>query len=169
MLFGNKEDFAIECYNDSNPVKNKQVFGHMCIWIKGVEYGDITESSCMLNITENHLIHFVKNLKNIEKSSLEDKNDKELYEYLDSKIYMDDNRTDEQIHTDFIKYSKYEFLANGGESFDFGKAFVLKEEDKFRFVFIDKSNFFHCGRINTESVLNVINSFIDWINVEKNG
>jgi len=169
MLFGSREYFAIECYNDSNPVNNKQVFGRMCVWIKGKEYGNITEPSCMLNVTENHLVSFVQTAGNFENSWLCSKNDQELYEFLDRKIYLDDDRTDEQIQLDLMEYSKYEFLANGGESFDFGKSFVVKEGEEFRFVFTDKSDIFHGGRVCVKSVMESINSFFCWIDAEKDG
>ena len=119
----------------------------MCVWIRGIEFGDVTETSCMLNVTETHLQSFIEELENLEKCNLNVRSDRDLYDFLEQKISLDDERTDEQVRMELMNYSKYEFLACGGESFDFGKSFVVKEGEELIFVFTDKRDLFHSGRV----------------------
>src|SRR5690349_13219916 len=118
MLIGDKEMFAIECYHEPLSNDARRVFGRMCVWIEGKRLGDIDEPACMLNVTAVFLQGLLHRLNSLNDSALRDLNDREAFDLLNCAVYLDDGRSDEQVAIDAQRFSKFDLLTNGGESFD---------------------------------------------------
>jgi hypothetical protein len=61
---------------------------------------------------------------------------RELY----SKLYLDDDRSDEQIRADFDEYSRYQASPSGLDVFDGWLAFLIEDEVRGRFIWEDPSS-----------------------------
>ena len=60
MIFGNKAQFAIECYHDLIEGHRHWVFGRMCFWINEKKLGDLDEKQCALCVTKGHIDEALK-------------------------------------------------------------------------------------------------------------
>ena len=169
MIFGDKNELSIECYHDPHENNNRWVFGRMCIWCSGKQLGDVTEPACMLNVTEGFLQDLLHNPGLRDGGALNEMADRQLFDYLNEKIYLDDDRRTHEVEADARKYFKYDFLTNGGESFDSHKSFLVKDGDVFRLLFMDNDGNFESCRVNVEFALSVVEQFLSWLENEKNG
>lgn len=167
MEFGDKNIFAIECYHEPLETRNHWIFGRMCIWCNNEQLGDITQPACMLNVTEGFLQEYVNNPEIYEGNDLNKLDDRSLYDYLDKKLYADDDRTLKEVEKDAEKYFKYNFLTNGGESFDSHKSFLVKDAVVFKILFTDLADNFYSCQVECGYMLEKINQFISWMENEK--
>ena len=167
MLLGTKQTFAIECYHDPFPNAAKRVFGRMCVWVNGAPLGDIEEPACMLNVTEGHLSGVIARLEVLSDNTLDELDDQALFNFLDQALYLDDDRTTEEVQNDADKYFKFDFLTNGGESFDRTKSFVVSSGSNIRLLFSDCKAQFHSALVSQELFVKTITSFFKWIKNEE--
>jgi hypothetical protein len=166
MQIGNPKVFAIECHHD--PIQNgtKHVFGRMCIHAEDKVLGNIDEPACMLNVTEGFLVNLLSRLQNLEGRELSKMPDLEAFKLLDNAVYLDDDRTSEQVASDAAKYFKFDFLTNGGESFDGTKSFVHRIGNIVRILFTDKLDRFHSIHVERKEFEMVITQFLRWLEEE---
>jgi len=162
MIIGTKNIFAIEWYHEPIGEKDHLVFGRMCLWINNAVLGDINNKMCALSVSRVHLVHKqnVSN-QNID-SHLNGLSDWECFDYLNQKLYLDESRTDEQISDDAKTYSKFDFLTNGGESFDHTKSFIVSDKGVIRILWTDRHRVFHSGDVDASEYYRVINPWISW-------
>ena len=125
MLFGKREDFAIECYHD--PISNEtgHVFGRICVWANNIQLGNINEPACILGVLENFFSECLSELSSLSDAAVDSLSDDDAFEFLNQAIYGNDARTLEQIKIDARRYSKFVFLTNWSEAFDGTNAFLL--------------------------------------------
>lgn len=166
-MIGNQQTFAIECYHEPIPNNAKRVFGRMCIWAKSTLLGDIEEPACMLSVTEEHFLDVINRLESLEDSALAKLADKSLFDFLNQALYIDDARTTEEVMVDAERYFKFDFLTNGGESFDRTKSFLISDGSNMRLLFTDCSEQFHSAHISKDEFVEVITSFLAWIKSEE--
>lgn len=166
MLIGDKDTFAIECYHDPMPNESRRVFGRMCVWVGGKSLGDITEPSCMLNVTEGQFEGLLNRIDSIDDPALRGLRDREAYNYLNRLLYEDDERSDEQVSLDAERFAKFEFLTNGGESFDRSKSFIAKTGDQLLVVFDDEVTGFASGKVPRSAFKLVVKGFLGWVSSE---
>jgi hypothetical protein len=168
MITGDKSIFAIEFYTDSGFNPSPHVFGRMCIWIDGKFLGDISEPDCILEVSRANLEKFLKKLKTQKNGEFPELSDLEAFEFLHQKLYEDDERTDEEIREDGEKYWRYDFLTNGGESFDPYASFAVTEEESIRFLWQNwNTKEFYSAVASKEVVLKVISEWLSLIEKEK--
>lgn len=168
MLFGMKEDFAIECFHEPDyPNDHGWVFGRMCVWAGGVELGDISEPACMLNVTEGHFQDCLGQLDALIDGSVNDLADEVAFRFLDAALYVDDDRTNQQVDADALRYSRFNFLINWGESFDGIKAFLLKSGEHFRILYRLSCDTTGGVEVTRDGLVNAMLAFLDWMVVEK--
>jgi hypothetical protein len=55
-----------------------------------------------------------------------------IWETIDIAIFDDDDRSMESVVADAKKFFKFDFLTNGGESFDKSRSFIVRNGDKVR-------------------------------------
>jgi len=168
MIVGNKENFAIECYDDFIDTEKKYVFGRMCLWCSNISLGDIFEPSCMLNVTEGILLSFLEEKLNYEGAELNNINDEEAFNLLSNKLYgVDKEISLEQVSRDMDEYYKYDFLTNGGESFDGYQSFIIKNNNTYRIIFRDSQDKLYSSKVERPMLIEVINGFLQWVKQKK--
>ena len=68
---------------------------------------------------------------------------------------------------DSIEYSKFNFLTNGGESFDRSKSFIIPDENSIRFIWDDEKCNFSSGSVDKIACKDVFKEWCSWFNAEK--
>ena len=53
MIFGQREDFAIECYHEPISIEAGRVFGRICVWANNIQFGNINEPACILGTLQS--------------------------------------------------------------------------------------------------------------------
>ncbi|MDD5273235.1 MAG: Imm42 family immunity protein [Methylovulum sp.] len=165
MLIGNPHSFAIECYHE--PLNTRHVFGRMCIWVAGNRLGDITEPSCMLNVTAAMLSRLMGRLSALSDPYLWQRGDREAFDFLNHAIYLDNAKTIDDIHQDMERYFKFDFLTNGGESFDGTKSFIMMADEEIILLFTDNADIFYSAHLPKSEFINVIDQFLSWFKHEE--
>jgi len=120
----------------------------------------------MLNITGGHLEGVMGRLQALDEPSFEDLTDSQLYELLDRAVYCDDDRTATQVAADAETYFKYDFLTNGGESFDRFKSFIAAANGLVRIVFAECSSGPVGVRVDMADFVATVTAFLRWLKEE---
>jgi len=164
MLIGEKETFAIECYRDPRQSESSRyVFGRMCLWVAGNRLGDIDCPACILNVTEAHLQALLHRLDTLDDPEVCKLGDRAAFDFLDQRLYGDDERSIEQIRADAERFRKFDLLTNGGESFDRAKSFIIGDADGLRIVFQDNPPGCMSARIDRSGFIATIRDFLAWV------
>lgn len=163
MLIGDRSIFAIECHHEPLPSPAQRVFGRMCIWSCGQRMGDLEEPACMLNVTEGHLQSVLARLDSLHDPALDGLNPDEAFRRLDNALYLDTGQSTEQVAEDARRFFRFDFLTNGGESFDHAKSFLVNLGESVRLIFRDEADRLHSGDIPRGVFTEVIKEFLDWI------
>jgi hypothetical protein len=167
MLIGDKNAIAIECYHETTLDEGRSVFGRMCIWAGGHRLGDINEPACMLNMTEGHLQALLKHIDSLEDPALCDRDGRGAFEFLDHALYLDDQRPDDQVAADAQRFFKFDFLTNGGESFDRTKSFIIAHGDDLRILWKDDKNGFAPARVPRATFVLTARGFLNWMEEQR--
>ena len=132
MLFGDRNDFAIEAGLEPDLQPPSQVWGHMCVWCRGISLGDITERHCGFSSAYSGFVWLASNLDRLWAVEFEALDDVALWNFLDGILYgyhglveLQDDRTVEECQRDSNMWHHYDFLTNWDEQFDGYKAFIV--------------------------------------------
>lgn len=133
-MFGDPDDFAIEAGIDR---LTTQVWGHMCVWCRGVSLGNGKDLHCGMTGAADGFLRLVEHLDDLWDDALSGLSDHEVWNFLDGRLYgyhgtleLHDGRTLATIKADATKYGKFDFLTNWDEMFDGYKAFLLCPPNK---------------------------------------
>jgi len=164
MIFGDKNIYAIEVYH--KPLDNGSFYmtGRMCIHLFGKIFGDINEEDCWLDGVYMTLVEKNNNLDLLEYDFNLD-NDYNIFKFLDDKLYIDMNRTSEQIKIDAEIYGKFGFMTNMGESFDHTKSFIYmdyKNNIHILYQIHDYKDEIICNELDKLTFKTITNEFIKW-------
>ncbi len=166
--FGEPSVFGIECVHEPMPNPRGYVFGRMCLWFESDVLGDLHEPACMLDVTAVHLKDLLDRINALEVPELIALTDSALWERLDTALYRDDNRTNVEVAADARRYSNFNFLTNGGESFDGSKSFIVASDTCVRILF--KNGGADCSlvgkRVNRYVFVEALQSFLTWLQEE---
>ncbi|WP_157679214.1 Imm42 family immunity protein [Methylovulum psychrotolerans] len=165
MLIGNPLSFAIECYHE--PLNTRHVFGRMCLWVAGNRLGDITEPDCMLNPTAANLSRLLERLSTLNDPALLQLSDREAFDFLNQVLYLDDDRTNDEIQQDAERYCKFHFLTLGGESFERTKSFIVLVGEEVALLFTDNVDIFHSAHLPKSEFIDVVEQFYSWFKNEE--
>ncbi|WP_181179554.1 Imm42 family immunity protein [Methylibium rhizosphaerae] len=168
MRFGDPTAFAIECIHEPIPNSNRWVFGRMCIWAGGEQLGNIDEPACMLNVTARHLTGVLKRLPELDEPAFSELSDAVLYDLLDHALYVDDGRTPVQVASDATRYFKFDFLTNGGESFDRSRSFIASSNGQVRLLFSEPPRGLVASRVDAVAFATAVTEFLAWLESEGN-
>lgn len=133
MIFGSKQDFAIEAMLEPDLTPPSAVYGRMRVWCKSVQLGDFSDPRCALYPA---YLGFKELLQTLPELWLEDLNglsDLQLADRVDLLLYgargdqlINDTRTVDECQRDWHIYARFSFLKNWGEQFDHdAKAFIF--------------------------------------------
>jgi hypothetical protein len=134
MIFGDKQVFAIECHHDG-PDDDSFVFGRMCLWLGGRSVGDVEEPACALNVTEHLLTAALARVGSLHDTAIDRLEPRAAFDCLDRALYVDALYLDGERPLDELeplsrRFSKFDFLTNGGESFDSTKSFMVEVDGR---------------------------------------
>src|SRR4051794_18443935 len=121
MLFGDTADFAIEAGVEPDLVPPSAVWGHMCVWCRGVALGDIEDRHCGLYQAFCGFRWLSEHLGELWDVELAGLDDVAAWNFLDGLLYgyhgdveIEDGRSLDQVRADWAYWSKYDFLTNWG-------------------------------------------------------
>lgn len=120
----------------------------------------------MLNVTAKHLSDVLRRLDKLDESDLYGLSDESLFELLDHALYRGDESTTAQVVTDAERFFKFNFLTNGGESFDNTKSFIVAQQNQLRLLFQNSSGNFSSVHIAREDFTATVNAFLAWHTAE---
>jgi hypothetical protein len=166
MLIGDQAVFAVECHHEPIPHGSNRVFGRMRLWIRGSPLGDIGEPACMLNVTEGRLKGVLARLPSLEDPSLGVLGDREAFDLIDRALYLGEDRSSDQILADASRYGRFDFLTNGGESFDRSKSFIHGSGPHLRILSLDADDRFHAALVPRDVFVDTTRKFLQWIAAE---
>jgi len=119
----------------------------------------------MLNVTARHLEEIVKRLASLESKVFFGLNDASSWEIIDKAIYRDDDRPMEKIAADTERFFKFDFLTNGGESFNTSKSFIVSEGGWIRILFVEGDNSLDCIHVSVDAFRSTVQAFLDWVSL----
>lgn len=139
VLFGNRDDFAIEAGTEPNLMPPSAVWGHMCVWCRDVSLGDLDEPQCALYGAYCGFgsllapIHDEPHVDRLWADELVGLSDMEAWNFFDLLLYgyrddveVSDIRTLDELQRDWTMWGAFDFLTNWGESFDNVKTFIMR-------------------------------------------
>jgi hypothetical protein len=161
--FGDQSRFAIVCVHEPLGSEPCHVYGRMCIRAGDKILGDFDESACMLNVTASHLQAILERLPKIDSDTFQGENEAFVWKTIDKAIYQDDDRSKEEVVADSERYFRYDFLTNGGESFDNSKSFIVRDGNTVSILFKMDDNVLKCIAVDVDTFRIVVKGFLDWI------
>lgn len=139
VIFGHRDDFAIEAGIDGAGSVSSTVWGHMCIWCRGAALGDIDNTYCSIGSAQDRLRSLVTPVRGqlridcLWAHAFVDLNDNAILNFLDRMLYGydDDGKcsVDKSLHEvpcDSVTWWDFDFLTNWGEQFDGYKSFIVR-------------------------------------------
>jgi hypothetical protein len=135
----------------------------MCIWAGGHRLGDIDEPACMLNVTEVRFQSLMQRMNSLDDAVLRELSDRDAFEFLNRALYLDEERSDEQVTIDTERFWKFDFLTNGGESFDCTKSFIVGDADHLRILFESDRDGFASASVPRAAFTRVVQDFLTWM------
>ena len=131
-VFGDQADFAIEAGIEPDRHTPTTVWGHMCVWCRGVALGNLDERYCGLYHAYSKFSWLANDLDALWADELAGLDDLAAWNFLDGLLYgyhgdveVLDERTLEELSSDATRWGRFDFLTNWGEQFDGYKSFLL--------------------------------------------
>lgn len=132
QVFGDRDDFAIEGGIEPDGHTSGTVWGHMCVWCRGVQLGDLDKRYCGLHLAYGELAWLTDNVSGLWADELVGLDDVAAWNFLDGLLYgyhgeveTEDSRMLVQCRLDAARWGRFNFLTNWGEQFDGYKSFLL--------------------------------------------
>lgn len=167
--FGDLAQFAIVCAHDPFGSEPHHVFGRMCIRAGDKVLGDFDEPACMLNVTASHLQAILERIPQMDGAIFQGQSDALAWDIIDNALYLDDDRSTEEIVADSKRFFRYDFLTNGGESFDNSKSFIVRDGDSVRLLFkTGDDDALESMNVEVGTFCAVVRGFLDWIDQDGN-
>jgi hypothetical protein len=174
MLFGHKDDFAIEAMVEPDLIPPSAVSGRMRIWCEGTPLGDYSKEHC--GLPSGHLEELPRDLPTLWHKDFEDMSDANIFRYLDALLYgyrdgveIVDDRSLLQSTQDAHRFGPFIFLTNWEEMFDQeGKAFILFPDGQMVRVIVQSSDQLTYRSLSTSVVAVKVacKSFSSWFKEE---
>jgi hypothetical protein len=129
MTFGDPSDFAVEAESDGTPASPRgTVWGHMRVWCCGRAVGRFEEPHCGLSGAQLELSEIADRLDLLVSPALSKLTDESAWNFLDTALYVDDVRSDEDVELDAEAWGRHSFLTNSSEAFDGYKGFIFRRD-----------------------------------------
>jgi hypothetical protein len=131
-VFGDRADFAIEAGVEPDRHTAATVWGHMCVWCRGVPLGNVNNPYCGLYHAYCEFAWLADNLGSLWADEFTGLDDVGAWNFLDGLLYgyhgdveLADVSTLEECDRDALRWGRFNFLTNWGEQFDGYKSFLL--------------------------------------------
>ena len=174
-LFGDRADFAIEAGVEPDLHTAGTVWGHMCVWCRGVPLGDLNERYCGLGHSYSEFAWRAHNLDHLWGDELVGLDDVAAWNFLDGMLYgyhgdvkVANTRTLAECEYDAMRWGRFNFLTNWGEQFDGYKSFLLCPPGHSARV-LSRRLPVHMGRsvsVSRQMVVDASARFARWFEVE---
>lgn len=164
---GDPSVLQIECVHEPFPDAKGHVFGRMCLRFGDDVLGDFDNPACVLNVTAGHMEDALENLAGHEEPGLFALTDEALWRRLDAALYGDDERTIEQIVADARRYRRFDFLTNGGESFDHSRSFFVAGGQEVRVLFKRHDQPLTGKRVDRSAFVETLRAWLRWFEAER--
>ncbi|MEO2091856.1 MAG: hypothetical protein ABGY75_20575 [Gemmataceae bacterium] len=169
-LFGDRSDFAIEAGVEPELKPPSAVWGHMCVWCRGVALGDLNDPHCGLAHAYSSFQQFPGQLDRLWAPELEGLDDIATWNFFDGLLYgyhvdveVPDDRTAGECSADWMRWGAHDFLTNWGEQFDGCKAFVTcPPGDMLRIYFRRRSDPVRCVEVTRAGFTAASTQFVKW-------
>jgi hypothetical protein len=165
MIFGNKDEFSIECNVDRLDTYSKNdSFCHLTTWIKGNMVGDLSDT-VLLGST---ILSFRESLKYCQSRDDEElflKSAQDVWDFLEEKLWADppDEKSTELIEQDNDRYMRFSILANFAESFDGYSAYLIESNGFEKFIWETyQSDEIKFAVVPFGSYQKATQAFVDW-------
>ena len=165
-MIGERTEFQILCVHEPFSESEGGIFGRMCLRLEQDVLGNFDEPACMLNVTGGHFEDALRWLPKHDEPELFALTDTELWRRLDAALYGDDDRNVEQIVTDARRYRRFDFLTNGGESFDHSKSFFVANAHEVRVLFKMGDRPLVARRVNRGVFVETLEAWLSWLDGE---
>ncbi len=134
MIFGQKEEFAIECLITGINRSKNITFGKIFIWIKNERIGDNID--VILNVPVNSFNASASFSGQRKSEKLEKMTEVEVMNFLDQALWGEDvsNLSFQDIQDLEREYGKYNICTNFSESFDGESLYLIEAKNSERFV-----------------------------------
>lgn len=131
MLFGSKNEFAIEAMVEPDLMPPSSAWGRLRVWCAGFAIGDFDNSHCGLPVP--HFKDLGPRARTLWRNEFEGLSDEQLFNLVDARYHgcvdgmeLPDARSDAQLGEDSRTYGVFDFLTGWGEMFDrCGKTFIF--------------------------------------------
>jgi hypothetical protein len=164
MTFGDPSDFAVEAESDGAPTSPRgTVWGHMRVWCRGQAVGRFEELHCGLLGAQRELSKIADRLELLASPLLSELTDESAWSFLDTALYVDDDRSDEDVELDAEAWSRHSFLTNSSEAFDGYKGFIFRRDaDALRILIKGSDDLLLGFTVTTEGYVSAVRSFERW-------
>ena len=164
MTFGNPSDFALEAESDATPRSPPgTVWGHMRAWCCGRAIGRFDELHCGLSGVQRELSRIADRLNLLVSPLLSGLSDESAWEFLDTALYIDDGRPDEDVELDADAWSRHSFLTNSSEAFDGYKGFIFRRDsESLRILVRDSDNLLLAFTVTSAGYVSAVRDFERW-------
>ncbi len=163
MMFGDKEEFGIECILDrreSDPPK--YVFGHIAMWAGGDRIGNFS-ITVMLGIPVQAFYSSLKYCGKRKDVALMAMSATQVVEFLDSALYGDNSYSLSELSELEEKYRRFFIGLDFSEAFDGEMAFLLEDDEGERFIWRDyTTKSAKEVRLKPGTYKKVVESYISW-------
>lgn len=163
---GHCRTFQIHCIHEPFPGSEGYVFGRMCLRFGDDVLGDIHEPACMLDVTARAVELALEHLAGHDEPGLSALTDEQFWECIDSALYRDDDRTFAQVAADATRYRRFDFLTNGGESFDRSRSFFVAGADDVRILFENDGQQVTAKRVDRRIFVETLRAWLQWLDHE---
>jgi hypothetical protein len=123
--FGNPGVFAIDVEDNSTPESPRgSLWGQIRVWVDGFSLGNYELRHCGLSDFHLGLLEISEILPRLVCPAIETAPPDVAFEFLNSKVYAGDSRSDAQVALDAVAWSRFSFLTNASESFNRLNGFI---------------------------------------------
>lgn len=167
MIFGDCNDFAIEAKIEEHLTAPSAPWSRMCIWMRGEMIGNLEDPHCGLEAVFQFK-DAASSLHNLWDDSLLGLGDVEIFRHLDQALYLDDDRSMEEIKADSRRYSRFNFLDNWGEMFDQVKAFIVAPPNEGIIIVFQQADYaISSAHIDRSKFMNSVASLVSWYTLQE--
>lgn len=134
----------------------------MCLRFGDDVLGDIDEPACMLDVTARAVELALERLAGHDEPEFSALTNEQLWDRIDSALYRDDDRTFAQVAADATRYCRFDFLTNGGESFDRFRSFFVAGDDDVRILFENDGQPVTGKRVERRMFVETLEAWLQW-------
>ncbi|MBT3723918.1 MAG: hypothetical protein HOM14_10610 [Gammaproteobacteria bacterium] len=166
VIIGDEYNFAIQAMLEPELEPPFYIWGRMCLWVSGIQFGDYNDKHCGLAQCTTHLNQVIEVVDQLSIRVFGDKDDQEIYSFLEN-AWLNPGHDDFGLESELLEFHKLRFDYGFAEVFDREPmSFLLKlPNDKLKLLFktqnIEQLN---SHIFDVKLFKNLVEKFDDWFN-----